>query len=138
MTMRSTLFVAAAAVATILTRIFETQRRYTFGHAHAVDFAVVTLLYLLAATHIVVAGIMWLQRNRWLPSEAAMFRFIGVKAVFWASLATAFVFAGRGVILDTLVLFVLMSATTIDLDCRLIGRYLFGNEDDLIFGKDGA
>lgn len=133
---RSTLLVAFAAVMVILTRTLETQRRYTFGHAHAVDLAVVSLLYLLAATHVVVAAIMWLQRARWLPSDASMFRFIGVKSVFWASLATAYQFRGIGVSLDTLTLFILMTASTVDLDVRLVRRYLFGSEDQWIFGND--
>lgn len=138
MTVRSTILVALAAIAVILTRLFETQRRYTFGHPHAVDLAVASLLYLLAATHIVVAVIMWLQRAPWFPSEASMFRFIGVKAVFWTSLATSYSFAGKGVPLDNMVLFVLMSMTTVDLDYRLISRYIFGHEDELIFGSDGG
>jgi hypothetical protein len=136
MSRRSTVVVAFAAVSVVLVRLFETQRRYTFGHAHAVDLAVVTLLYLLAVTHVVVAGIMWLQRARWLPSEASMFRFIGVKAVFWSSLATSYQFVGRGVPLDSMLLFVLMSLTTIDLNSHLARRYLFGSEDALLFGDE--
>lgn len=136
--MRSTLFVAFAAVTVILTRILETQRRYTFGHAHAVDLAVVSLLYLLGVTHGVIAVILWLQRSQWLPSDASMFRFIGVKAIFWSSVATAFQFRGIGISLDTLVLFVLMSATTLDLDLHLARRYLFGSEDERMFGMEGG
>jgi hypothetical protein len=133
---RYTLAVFAAAIVTILVRHFETQRRYTFGHPHEVDLAVVILLYALATTHIVVAMVMWFQRKTWHPSNAAMFQFIGVKAVFWSSLATGYVFRGIGISLETLVLFVMMSLTTIELDVRLIRRYLFGVEDYPSTGKE--
>lgn len=126
---RYTLVVVFAAVVLVLTRRYETQRRYTFGHPHEVDLAVVILLYALATTHIVVAMVMWFQRKTWQPSNGAMFQFIGVKSVFWSSLATAYVFRGIGISLETLVLFAMMSLTTLELDVRLIRRYLFGVED---------
>lgn len=126
---RYTLLVAFAAVVVILVRLFETKRKYTFGHPREVDVAVVALLTLLALTHISIAVVMWFQRRNWQPSNAAMFQFIAIKAVFWTNTATAYRFRGNGISLDTLVLFVVMALTTVELDYRLFNRYLRGKED---------
>jgi 4-amino-4-deoxy-L-arabinose transferase-like glycosyltransferase len=132
---RYTLIVLGTAAAIIVVRQLGAPRRYTFGYPDEVDLAVVILLYLLAATHTTIAAVMWFQRRTWHPSNAAMFQFIGVKAVFWTSLATGYVFRGIGVNIETLILFVMMALTTIELDARLINRYLLGSEDPSV-GKE--
>lgn len=130
---RSLAFVTLAIVALVATRLFESEKRYTFGHPGAVDAAVETMLWLFALTHAVVAGIMFAQRQAWVPSEAAMFRFVAVKSLFWVNFATLFQPLGLGIRLDVVVLYVLVAGTTIDLDIRLIRRYVFGSEDRVLY-----
>jgi hypothetical protein len=131
---RSLAFVTLAIVALFVVRLVESERRYTFGHPGMADTAVGTMLWLFAITHAVVAGIMFAQRQAWVPSEAAMFRFVAVKSLFWLNFATLFQPAGLGIRLDVVVLYVLVAGTTIDLDIRLIRRYVFGSEDAALYG----
>lgn len=127
---RSLLGVAAAAVALLTVRYLEHGERYAFGRPGLVDAAVETLLWVMAATHAVIAGIMWMQRRRWLPSDAAMFRFISAKVLLWVTVGANYVAAGRGVLLDIAVLYVLIAATTLDLDVRLFRRYVAASADE--------
>lgn len=130
---RSLAFVTLAIVALFVVRLIESERRYTFGHPGMVDTAVGTMLWLLAVTHAVVAGIMFAQRQAWVPSEAAMFRFVAIKALFWVNFATLFEPTGLGIRLDVVVLYVLIAGTTIDLDVHLVRRYVFGHEDAALY-----
>src|SRR5204863_540936 len=100
-------------------RHFESTTRHTFGHPHAVDWAILLMLCLLAATHLFIGFVMWIQRSYWVPSEAAMFRFIAVKALLWIDFVLAFKFTGRGVLLDIAYIYVLIAGTTIDMDWRM-------------------
>lgn len=95
------------------------------------EFSVVQkfVVILLALTHIILSAIMWASRRGWLPSEASMFRFMSVKAVFWSYLAYRIPIRDREVDLVWFALALIMSAVTIDLDCRLFARYVMGRED---------
>lgn len=133
MKVRSVAFLLLSAAALIVVRISEGTERHTFGYADALDIAVLVVLWLLGMTHMALAGIMLAQRAPWVPTEAAMFRFVGAKALFWFNLATAFVASGLGIRLDITVLYLVVAGTTIDLDVRLVRRYIFGKEDALLF-----
>ncbi len=126
--MKAMVLTLIAAVALIVVRLIEPNHRYTFGHAHAVDVALVSLILLLGITHVVLGLILWVQWRNWLPSEEAMFGFIAIKALFWLNAATQYQFRGVGIRLDTALLFVLMASTTVLLDWRLFGRYVRGDE----------
>lgn len=128
--MRPIVFVVFVLAVVVPARYYDHGRHYTFGHPHLVDFLIVSLLCALAFTHVSVAGIMWLQRRRWLPSERAMFRFISIKSVFWTIFAVDYRFNGYGVTLETIVLFVLLTITTADLDIKLFRRYLMHSDND--------
>ncbi len=130
----SILVTIVCALAVIVIRFVEDQDRYTFGHPHAVDVALVCALYLLGITHVVLATIMWFHRRHWLPSESAMFTFVAIKAVFWLNTATSYHSAG-GIKLDNAVLFVFMVPSTLWLDWTLFERYLRGSEDASIYGN---
>lgn len=104
--------------------------RHTFGHPGLFDGAVLALIWGLVITHAVIAGIMFIQRRDWLPSDAAMFRFIAVKMVFWAMLGIDYTSAGRGLRLSYVILYLALAVTTIDLDVRLVRRFLLRTEDE--------
>lgn len=133
---RATASVLIWAVALVVIRLTESDARYTFGHPRALDRAVLGLLLGLAATHAVIALIMWLQRARWTPSEAWMFLFIAAKVLFWASFGHDYTASGRGVRLDYAFLWVLMATTTAGLDWKLFARYILGHEDAYLFPND--
>jgi hypothetical protein len=134
---RSLAFVMIALVVTICVRVFEPDNRYTFGHPEWVDWSVWSQLWLLAATHLCIAIIMWVQANNWLPSEEAMFDFIGVKAVFWGNIASSYAFRGIGIRLDIAALYIFMLIATALLDWRMIERYVLGHEDERSADWDG-
>lgn len=128
---RSLLIVAGCTAALTFVRLFESETaRYTFGHPRAMDIATMMLLLGLFATHAAIALIMWLQRSYWLPSDAAMFRFISVKALLWINAATLYMSLGRGVRLDIVVLYTMIALTTLDLDVRMVRRYWFATKDE--------
>ena len=128
---RSIAIIAGCALVLFAVRLVEDEtKRYTFGHPHAVDAAMLALLIGLFVTHSVIAGIMWMQRERWLPSDAATFRFIVVKALFWLNVATIYMASGLGVRLDLAALYLMIAATTADLDVRMVRRYWFGTSDE--------
>jgi ABC-type xylose transport system permease subunit len=105
------------------------QTRHTFGYPAVVKWAVTLLLYGMVVTHTFLAAIMLMQRQRWTPSEAAMFRFIGTKAIFWLFFSVQFRMSSQGIYIDLLAMWVVMAVATIDLDVRLFGRYVLGWED---------
>jgi hypothetical protein len=104
--------------------------RYDFGYPWLVDWCVFGLLCGLALTHLMLSAIMFTSSDIWIPSESAMFRFIGAKTVFWSLVAVEYPFSGKGVMVDYAVLWVQMVSTTAHLDIRLFGRYILGWEDD--------
>lgn len=127
---RATVTLALAAIGLLLVRLTEDNRRYDFGYPDALDAAVVALLWMLFVTHAAVTAIMWLQRDRWLPSDAAMFLFLGVKALFWLNFATLYNPTGNGIRLDVAYLYVIIAATAIHLDVRVVRRYLIRTADE--------
>lgn len=135
---RSELVVLAMIAVVVVVRLTESDKRYTFGHPHAVDIAIWSLLLILGITHVLLGAVSWLQRARWTPSEAAMFRFLSVKAVFWVNTAAQYGWAGRGISLDTAVLFVAMTATTIDMDYKMFRRFILGAEDAELYPEEQA
>lgn len=98
------------------------------GHGKLIGYGIWALLIGLCLTHIALAGIMWVQRTRWRPSEAGMFRFMAVKAIFWGSFAWAYRPHPEGEKLINIVLFVLMVAVTAHADVLLFRRYILGAE----------
>ncbi len=127
---RSIAIIAGCSLVMVFVRLFEGERRYTFGHPTIVDAAMIALFLGLFVTHSVIAGIMWLQHEKWLPSDAAMFRFIAMKALLWISFATMYMSRGIGVRLDVIILYLMVALTTIDLDVRMVRRYWFGTDDE--------
>lgn len=123
-------FVIACALTLIGIRLIEDESRYTFGQPHTMDVLIVALMVGLFLTHGMIAVIMWLQRERWLPSDAAMFRFIAIKSLLWINTATIYVAFGRGVRLDLIALYLMIAFTTADLDIRMCRRYIFRTMDE--------
>lgn len=124
MQQRSTLIVLLGFFGLVLIHLFETDRRYTFGNAHAVDWAILIMFIVLGLTHAFIACVMWIQRSAWLPSEASMFRWISFKGMLWTDLAVMFRFNDSGVRIDIAYLYILMAVSTIDMDVKMAGRYL--------------
>jgi hypothetical protein len=127
---RSLIGMIAATVAVILARQYGGLERHTFGYPGAVDAGIVALLWMLCVTHLMIAALMWMQRDRWLPSDAAMFRFIAAKALLWGTTITAYPSSGLGVRLDIMVLYLVIALTTLDLDIRLVRRYVARTPDE--------
>lgn len=99
------------------------------GHGYLIGQCIWLLLIGLAFTHFVLLCIMWVQRGGLKASEAAMFRWIGEKAIFWSSVAYFYRPHDEGVPIRNLVMFVLIFVTTVDLDIKLFRRYILGVED---------
>lgn len=118
----------------VMTRIWQDDKLYSWGHPGVVDVSILSLLILLTVTHTLLLVIMWLQRDKWLHSEAAMFRSISVKAIFWGNATTKFYLGTTtGITPDAVLMFVALLVSTIDLDIRLVGRYILGWEDSDMF-----
>lgn len=126
------MFVLLAAMSVAMTRTFENVDKYGFGSPKIVDTLVQLLLFALAGTHLIVWLLMFARREEWLPTDEAMYRFIGIKAVFWINMATVYPPLGHGISLDSAVLFVLLMLTTVDLDIKLFRRYVLGREDEAL------
>jgi hypothetical protein len=127
---RSIIGMIAATVAVFLSRQYGGMERHTFGHPGIVDAFIVILLWMLCITHLMIAALMWMQRDRWLPSDAAMFRFITAKALLWGSSVTSYPSGGFGVRIDVVVLYCIIALTTFDLDIRMLRRYVFRTNDE--------
>lgn len=98
------------------------------GHGTIIGYGVWVLLVGLATTHVALLLIMWVQRHHWHSSESAMFRFTWMKAIFWWTTVYFFRPVDRGQPLINMLLFVLLFLTTIDLDVRLVRRYILDDE----------
>jgi hypothetical protein len=127
---RSLIGMIAATVAVIVARQYGGLERHTFGHPGAVDAFIVALLWMLCVTHLMIAVLMWMQRERWLPSDAAMFRFVAAKALLWGTSVTAYQSNGLGIRIDITVLYLVIALTTLDLDIRLVRRYVVRTKDE--------
>lgn len=125
-------FIVFSGALVLSLRAFDNQDRYTFGHPQAVAVAVRSLMLLIMGTHLFVWLLMMANKDRWLPTDEAMSRFIGVKAVFWGNYGIFYAPLDPGITLDSVVLFTLISLTTIDLDTKLFGRYVLGKEDEAL------
>jgi ribose/xylose/arabinose/galactoside ABC-type transport system permease subunit len=100
------------------------------GHGKELSLVVKFTMALLALTHVFLCIIMAAQHRRWTPSESAMFRFIAIKAAFWAWWAWHTPIRESGISVPTIFFLVVLCVTTIDLDIRLFGRYILGWEDE--------
>lgn len=101
------------------------------GHGLVIGYGIWALLTGLCVTHVALAGIMWIQRNRWQPSEAGMFRFMSVKAIFWGAAAWFFRPHDAGVPLLNVVLFSMMIVVTAHADVLVFRRYVLGAESSV-------
>lgn len=125
---RSAAFVVFGTVGLVLIRVLESATRHTLNRPEWVDWAVVSMLTLLGLTHVFLSVVMWIQREGWTPTEASMFRWIYTKAMLWGDLATSYVMRGIGVRLDIAYLYILIAVTTIDMDYKMVRRYLMGRD----------
>lgn len=101
------------------------------GHAFLVEWVVEMLLWMLAGTHAFLAVVMLVRARGWTPSEAALFRFIAIKALFWLAFALQHHPRESGVNAITAYLIVIIAVSTLDLDVQLVRRYFFGSEERL-------
>lgn len=123
------LLLALAALALAALNEWGPHGLYRFGgHGQLLNDAVHGCLWLLFLTHVALAAIIWTQRERWDDAEGATFRFIGVKAIFWAFAALTTP-ARNGINLSSTLLLVLIFATTLDLDVQLIKRYVLRKKE---------
>lgn len=109
--------------------------RRDLGHPGVVDAAIFAAVVLVSLTHAALGAIMWVQRSRWLPSDGAMFLFVAVKALYWATAALNFSWAGRGISPETGFFLLTILGTTVYLDARLVRRYVLLTPDE---EPDGA
>lgn len=134
-------FVLAALAAVVAVMIVNPRHLVDLGgNGKLIGYGIWSLLIGLAATHAGLVGIMWIQRKRWRPSEAGMFRFVSVKAIFWGATAYLYRPHDAGVTMLSLVLFVPMFFVTAHMDMLMVRRYIFGLEDGAarITGAHGA
>ena len=123
------LVLLAAVVLTVLHE-YGPQGLYRYhNHAHALHVFTLILLWLLFATHVFLATVMWTQRRRWDAAEGSIFRFVCAKGLFWAFAALTAP-QRPGINLSTTYLIALLLVTTIDLDIQMIRRYIFYRRDD--------
>ena len=123
------LLLALAALALAALNEWGPRGLYCFGgHGQLLNDAVHGCLWLLFLTHVFLAGILWTQRRRWDDAEAASFRFIAVKGLFWcyAALTTP---SKNGINLPSTFLLIVIVLTTIDLDIQLIKRYVLARKE---------
>lgn len=123
------LLLALAAIALAALNQWGPRGLYRFGgHGRLLNDAVHLCLWLLFLTHVALAAIIWTQRRRWDDAEAATFRFIVVKGLFWCY-AAATTPDRNGINLSSTLLLVLIFATTLDLDVQLIKRYVLARKE---------
>lgn len=84
-------------------------------------------LWVMALTNFFLLLIMLFQYP-WTRSEASVFRYIGVKAIFWLALASNYQ-TPQTIRADTLISLGIVAMVLIDLDLNLFGRYILGWED---------
>ena len=130
MSYRSLLFIICAVITIFFLDQFFPPKLYSFGgHGWTISAISRGVLCLLAITHIILSGVMWMQHKYWTQSEASMFRFMCFKAIFWAYVASHTPASDLGIDLVSTFFLVLMVGLNLDLDIRLVGRYVFGWED---------
>lgn len=127
---RLNLALVLVALAVVVTTIHVNPYRLVDldGHGKLIGYGIWVLLIGLAATHAALVGIMWLQRKRWRPSEAGMFRFMAMKGIFWGTTAYFFRPHDAGVPILNLVLFAPMLAVTVHMDVLMVNRYVRGRD----------
>ena len=124
------LLVVLAAVGLTVLHEYGPDGLYRYHHhGHALHVLTLTLLWLLLATHLFLATVMWTQRRRWDAAEASIFRFVCAKGLFWAFAALTTPMQ-PGLNLSKTYLIVLLLLTTIDLDVQIIRRYVFYRRDE--------
>lgn len=130
MVKRSVAFILLSALLVFGLEFFGPDGMYAFGgHGQTLSTISKITTGILAVTHVILAWVMWHKRGHWKPSEAAMFRFIAFKAIFWSWLAYTVRIREAGISLPYFATLVMMLLVTIELDIKLFARYVLGRED---------
>src|SRR5688500_1814738 len=80
MGIRSLLFVVLSILSVAGVDVIFGRDKYDFGgHGLWLSWVSLSTIGLLCVTHTILAAVMWMQRNRWTPSESSMFRFMSSK-----------------------------------------------------------
>ncbi len=107
---------------------------YSFrGHGSELRDGLIGLYWLLCTTHVMFAGISWMQRGRWDSVEASTFRFVSVKAILWGFLALT-TKQINGIPLAYTYMVIVIALTTLDLDVKMVRRYIMPSDDSPSIG----